>query len=139
MREMTEDEIFELLTNDKRNESHDEAPQVVMDNEIQWYELHDEVPLVASFVKEYNEIFTDEVLRKIFTENDIERIKDYMSNHDVDKNHLKEVFEHCEGWIRSQMSYDRGRPTWDLFIQAICHNISGLYEELEALYGGHKE
>lgn len=101
-----------------------------MNNEIQWYELHEELPQVASVVKKYSEIFTDDVLRSLFDSNDINRLNDYMATHDVDQNHIKAVADHCKSWIESQMPYDRGRPSYDLFIQAICHNIPGLYDEL---------
>lgn len=110
-----------------------------MNNQIEWYELHDDVlPRVASVIKKYKEIYTDEVLRNLFTRNDINRLNDYMSTHDIDDEHLKDVFEHCEDWIRSQMSYDRGRPSCDLFIQDICHKQPALFDELCKLYDEHK-
>lgn len=110
-----------------------------MNNQIEWYELHDELPRVASVIKKYKEIYTDEVLRNLFTRNDINRLNDYMSTHDVDDNHLNEVFKDCQGWIISQMSYDRGRCSYDLLIQDICHMQPAIFDELCDLYGGHKE
>lgn len=98
--------------------------------EINWFELHDEVPRVASVIMKYKEIYTDEVLNTIFTPNDIKRLNDYMTNHDIDDNHLKEISEHCQSWILSQMPYGRGRPTYDMFIQGICHNCPALLADI---------
>lgn len=111
-----------------------------MNTQIEWYELHDdELPRIASVIKKYNEIYTAEVLRNLFTRNDIERLNDYISAHEVDNEHLKDVFKSCQGWISSQMSYDRGRPSCDRFIQDICHKQPAVFEELCNLYGCHKE
>lgn len=110
-----------------------------MNNQIEWYELHDELPRVASVVKYFNSTYTDTVLRRIFTRNDINRLNDYMSTHDVDNNHLKTVFEECKEYAESQTSYDKGRPSYDLFIQDICHNEPAIFDELCDLSGGHKE
>ena len=108
--------------------------------QVEWYELHDdELPRVASVIKKYKEIYTDELLRNLFTRNDINRLNEYMSTHDIDDEHLKDVFESCQGWISSQMSYDSGRPSCDLFIQDICHKQPAVFEELCNLYGCHKE
>lgn len=110
-----------------------------MNTQIEWYELHDELPQVASVIKKYKEMYTDEVLRNLFTRNDINRLNEYMSTHDIDDEHLKNVFKDCQGWISSQMSYDHGRCSYDLFIQDICHNQPAVFEELCELSGGHKE
>ena len=110
-----------------------------MNTQVEWYELHDELPRVASAVKYFNIAYTDTTLRRIFTRNDINRLNDYMSTHDVDNNHLKTVFEECKEYIESQTSYDRGRPSYDMFIQDICHEQPAVFEELCNLYGCHKE
>ncbi len=110
-----------------------------MNNQIEWYELHDELSRVASVIKKYKEIYTDEVLRNIFTRNDINRLNEYMSTHDIDDEHLETVFKDCHGWISSQMSYDRGRCSYDLFIQDICHNQPAIFDDLYDLSGGLKE
>lgn len=107
-----------------------------MNTQVEWYELHDdELPRIASVIKKYNEIYTAEVLRNLFTRNDIERLNDYISAHEVDNEHLKDVFKSCQGCISSQMPYDRCRPSCDRFIQDICHNQPVVFEELCNLYG----
>ena len=110
-----------------------------MNTQVEWYELHDELPRVASVVKKYKEIYTDEVMQQLFTRNDIDRLNDYMSTHDVDNNHLKTVFEECKGYAESQTSYDRGRPSYDMFIQDICHGQPAVFEELCNISGCRKE
>ncbi len=110
-----------------------------MNTQVEWYELHEELPQVASVIKKYNEIYTAEVLRNLFTRNDIERLNDYISAHEVDNDHLNTVFKDCQDWISSQMPYDRGRPSYDMFIQDICHKQPAVFEELCNLYGCHKE
>lgn len=111
-----------------------------MNTQVEWYELHDdELPRIASVIKKYNEIYTAEVLRNLFTRNDIERLNDYISAHEVDNEHINTVFKDCQGWISSQMPYDRGRPSYDMFIQDICHKQPAVFEELCNLYGCHKE
>ena len=110
-----------------------------MNKQIEWYELHDELPQVASVIKKYKDVYTDEVLRKLFTRNDINRLNAYASTHDVDDNHLKAIFKDCQGWIESQMSHDRGRCSYDLFVQDICNNQPVIFDELCDLSGGHKE
>lgn len=109
-----------------------------MNNQIEWYELHDELPRVASVIKKYKEIYPDEFLRTTFTRNDIARLNDYMSTHDIDMNHLNEVFKDCQEYATSQMSYDRGRPSYDLFIQEICHTLPTIFNELCELFNEHK-
>ena len=106
---------------------------------IESYELHNELPQVASVIKYFNNTYTDELLRTLFTRNDINRLSEYMATHDVDNNHLIEVFKDCQGWITSQMSYDRGRCSYDLFIQDICHKQPAIFDELCNLSGEHKE
>lgn len=108
-----------------------------MNNQIEWYELHDELPRVASVIKKY--IYSDEFLRTIFTRNEINRLNDYMSTHDVDMNHLNEVFKDCQEYAASQMSYDRGRPSYDLFIQEICHMQPTIFNELCELFNERKK
>lgn len=110
-----------------------------MNTQVELYELHDELPRVASVIKKYNEIYTDEVLGNLFTRNDIERLNDYISAHEVDNEHLNTVFKDCQSWISSQMPYDRGRPSYDMFIQDICHGQPAVFEELCNIYGCHKE
>lgn len=110
-----------------------------MNKQIEWYELHDELPQVASVIKKYKEVYTDEVLRNSFTRNDINRLNVYMSTHDVDANHLKAVFKDCQDYAESQMSYDRGRPSYDLFIQELCHTQPAIFDELCDLSECHKE
>lgn len=110
-----------------------------MNMQIEWYELHDELPQVASVIKKYKEVYTDEVLRRLFTRNDINRLNDYMSAHDVDINHLNEVFKDCQEYATSQMSYDSGRCSYDLFIQDICHTQQSIFDELCELFSGHKK
>lgn len=111
-----------------------------MSTQIEWYQLHDdELHRIASVIKKYNEIYTVEVLRNLFTRNDINRLNDYMYTHDIDNEHLKDVFKSCQGWISSQMPYDRGRPSYDMFIQDICHKQPAVFEELCNLSGCHKE
>lgn len=110
-----------------------------MSTQIEWYELHDELPRVASVIKKYNEIYTAEVLRNLFTRNDIERLNDYISAHEVDNEHINTVFNDCQDWISSQMPYVRGRPSYDMFIQDICHKQPAVFEELCNLSGCHKE
>lgn len=109
-----------------------------MNNQIEWYELHDELPRVASVIKKYKEIYPDEFLRTTFTRNDIDRLNDYMSTHDVDINHLNEVFKDCQEYATSQITYNSGRPSYDLFIQEICHMLPALFDELCKLYDEHK-
>lgn len=110
-----------------------------MNTQIEWYELHDELPRVASVIKKFKEIYTDEELRTLFTRNDINRLNDYMSTHDIDNEHLKTVFKDCQGWIRSQMSYDRGRCSYDMFIQDICYKQPTVFDELCNLSDCHKK
>lgn len=132
--------FFDKCVAQPTDESHDDNDDVDIDcydeegNPIRWYELHDDVlPRVASVIKKYKEIYTDELIEHLFTKTDITRLNKYMATHDVDEKHLKIVFKCCHDWIRTQMSYDRGRPTYDLFIQDICHCQPKLYEELSKL------
>ena len=110
-----------------------------MNTQIEWYELHDELPRVVSVIKKYREIYTDEVLINLFTGNDLERLNDRISANEVDNEHLKTVFKDCQDWIMSQKPYDRGRCSYDLFIQDICHKQPTVFKELCNLYGCRKE